>query len=140
MELTPTKAPPTRLPPPLHPGTKLPKINTVKVRENVINVSRDRARKLGQDVTIEAQDIFDALSKTYPCAWDGSNIIVLGEVRIEPPYTTEKVTAESSRGPEPSGGKSIGDTVERVKKVLEGERKKMNAAGKKDDKSAPVKK
>ena len=65
MELTPTKAPPTRLPPPLHPGTKLPKINTVKVRENVINVSRDRARKLGQDVTIEAQDIFDALSKTY---------------------------------------------------------------------------
>jgi hypothetical protein len=115
---------PTRLPEPLNIDSRLPKINAAKVRENAANAARERSRKLGQDVTIEAQDIFDALSKTYPCAWDNSSIVILGEVRIEPPYTVEKVMPEPGR-PVEVGGKGIDSTVERVKKVLEGERKKM---------------
>jgi hypothetical protein len=118
----------TRLPEPLNADSRLPKINAAKIRESADHTARDRIHKLGTDVTIEAQDIFDALSKTYPCKWDGSSIIILGEVRIEAPYTTDKVRAETGGRPsDASGGKPIESTVERVKKVLEGERRKMKS-------------
>ena len=34
-----------------------------------------------------AQKLFDALAKGCTCAWRGRNIVVFGEVVIEPPYT-----------------------------------------------------
>eukprot|EP00668_Euglena_longa_P028854 GGOE01036183.1.p1 GENE.GGOE01036183.1~~GGOE01036183.1.p1 ORF type:complete len:210 (-),score=2.50 GGOE01036183.1:190-768(-) len=131
-ELTLLDTEPTRLPEPLNADSKLPKINAAKVKENATTAARERAKKMGQDVTIEAQDIFDAMSKTYPCTWDNASIVVLGEVRIEPPYTVDKVQPEPGRSSD-TGGKGIESTVERVKKVLQGERSKMKtpAASKK---------
>jgi len=126
-EITGLDTEPTRLPEPLNVDSRLPKINAVKIRENASNAARERGRRLGQDVTIEAQDLFDAMSRTYPCHWDNTSIVVLGEVRIDPPYTVEKVIPEAGR-PAEVGGKGIDSTVERVKKVLEGERRKMKSS------------
>mmetsp|Transcript_5596 Transcript_5596/g.16971 ORF Transcript_5596/g.16971 Transcript_5596/m.16971 type:complete len:175 (-) Transcript_5596:189-713(-) len=43
-------------------------------------------RKVGIGVTPRAQAIFDKLSNTMECAWDGQSIVVLGEVVLSPPY------------------------------------------------------
>eukprot|EP01012_Entosiphon_sulcatum_P019725 TRINITY_DN2464_c0_g1_i2.p2 TRINITY_DN2464_c0_g1~~TRINITY_DN2464_c0_g1_i2.p2 ORF type:complete len:185 (-),score=48.05 TRINITY_DN2464_c0_g1_i2:354-908(-) len=107
------------LPYPLSQGVDLPRLNPKVIRENADANAKERALKLGHDVTIEAQDIFDALSKTYPCSWDQQTIVVLGETRIDPPYVAESVHAEPGKSvPEP--------TLERVRKVLAGERKRLN--------------
>ena len=38
------------------------------------------ASRLGVGVTAQGQALFDTLSKTLPCRWRGTSIIVLGEV------------------------------------------------------------
>mmetsp|Transcript_46281 Transcript_46281/g.119302 ORF Transcript_46281/g.119302 Transcript_46281/m.119302 type:complete len:181 (+) Transcript_46281:153-695(+) len=70
---------------------------------------RNESKEIGQDVSHEAQILFDALAKTYPCAWQGQSILVLGEVKVNPPYTSECVTAL------PSASESA---IAQVKKVV----------------------
>nr|CAG8434830.1 12802_t:CDS:2 [Entrophospora candida] len=71
--------------------------------------------RIGVGVTQEAQDIFDALSKTLPCRWADEKIVVLDEVIINPPYDLENCKASSSA----SG------SLARVRKVLEGEKRRL---------------
>lgn len=40
------------------------------------------AAKTGVGVSSEAQQVFDALSKTMPCQWKQQNIVILNEVRL----------------------------------------------------------
>ncbi|KAK5575426.1 hypothetical protein RB653_006559 [Dictyostelium firmibasis] len=95
----------------------LPSLNVqliIKKQDEVIRKATQKAMKIGVGVTPEAQEIFNSISKTLPCDWSGENIIVLNEVKISSPYNIENCT-----GPENS------KSIERVKKVLEAERKKL---------------
>ncbi|KAG7395109.1 protein with role in RNA processing [Phytophthora boehmeriae] len=73
---------------------------------------------IGQGVSAEAQTIFDALNKTMPCKWEGSNIRVMGEVVIKPPYHPQNCVSANAQ------------VLSRVKKVLEGEKSKLKKAKK----------
>ena len=74
----------------------------------------ERKQKLGYGVTKEAQNIFDALSKTLPCKWRRNEIVVMESVIVPPPYTTVA-----------PGGNGDKFSRERVQKVLTGEWNKM---------------
>ena len=52
-----------------------------------------------------------------PCAWDGEAIVVLGEVRIPPPYT-----------PEACQGNAGSTALQRVQKVLAGITQRLKPA------------
>jgi len=96
-------------------------INIQKIRskeDSSLHALRDEASRIGVGVTKEAQEIFDALAKTLPCHWNQDTIIVLEEVKISKPYDLESVAGEDAT------------IVDRVKKVLEGERKRLQKSNK----------
>ncbi|KAH8696249.1 anticodon-binding domain-containing protein [Talaromyces proteolyticus] len=70
----------------------------------------------GKGVTREAQDIFDAFSRTMPARWDGTSIVIADAVVISKPYRVDDCKALVA-------GDSAALT--RVRKVLEMERKKI---------------
>lgn len=89
-------------------------MDKVQVRErNAVRALEKQLSSIGIGVTAEAQDIFNALSKTYPCHWDKKNIVVMDEVVITPPYK-----------PVNCSGSNEG-ALERLKIVLNAERKKL---------------
>ncbi|KAJ0095030.1 hypothetical protein Patl1_16212 [Pistacia atlantica] len=91
-------------------------INALQAREELaVRQAEADAVRLGVGVTSEAQNIFDALSKTLPVRWDKTVIVVMNEVRVSSPYLPESV----------SGGTAAAN--DRVKKVLEFERKRLQA-------------
>ncbi|ORY85398.1 anticodon-binding domain-domain-containing protein [Leucosporidium creatinivorum] len=89
---------------------------SARVEKAVLEDQKARAR-VGQGVSDEAQALFDALGRTLPVRWAGKNIVVMDEVMIAEPYGVGDV----------KGGKGAGGYVERVKKVLEGERQRRAA-------------
>ena len=78
-----------------------------------LETAKNAIKKLGKGVSHEAQEIFDALNKTMPCEWEHKNILVLGEVLVKPPYSQDSCFSENEAG------------LTRVKKVLEGEKRKL---------------
>ncbi|KAL4955519.1 anticodon-binding domain-containing protein [Aspergillus filifer] len=99
--------------PPLHALN----IRALKNREAsaVAKMQEGEARR-GKGVTREAQDLFDAFSRTMPTRWDGASIIVTDTVIIAPPYRVDDCRPVNQN-----------DTaaLARVRKVLEMERKKI---------------
>lgn len=46
---------------------------------------------LGAGVTATAQATFDTLHKTLPCKWDRDIIVILGTVKLAPPYNSKSI-------------------------------------------------
>ncbi|XP_058115461.1 uncharacterized protein LOC131258270 isoform X2 [Magnolia sinica] len=91
-------------------------LTTLQSREeSAIRQAEMEAERIGVGVTSEAQNIFDALSKTLPVRWEKTVIVVMNEVRVSSPYFPENV----------SGGTPAAN--DRVKKVLELERKRLHS-------------
>lgn len=66
----------------------------------------------------EGQKIFDKLLKACnEVSWKGESIIVLGEIRVDPPYTSEDCTLLMGEGHGGSGGLG-GFSLERVKNIV----------------------
>lgn len=62
----------------------------LKQREaKAVGEALDREARRGKGVTREAQDIFDAFSRTMPAHWHGQNIVVAETVTIAPPYRVD---------------------------------------------------
>ncbi|RDY12497.1 Protein LSM12-like protein, partial [Mucuna pruriens] len=103
---------------PLDPNNCYLDLTALQAREEVaIRQAEADAERIGVGVTSEAQGIFDALSKTLPVRWDKTVIVVMNEVRVSSPYHPESVV----------GGTPAAN--ERVKKVLEFERKRLQLRG-----------
>ena len=66
------------------------------------------------DVSAEAQGLFDRLRNIFPCKWSGKDMIIFDNIKISPPYDNPKAI----------GGNN--DGLDRISKVLEGERRKLN--------------
>ncbi|KAK3155243.1 hypothetical protein QOZ80_2BG0200730 [Eleusine coracana subsp. coracana] len=101
---------------PLDPAGCVLDLAAIHAREEAaLRQAEMEAERIGVGVTPEAQSIFDALSKTLPVQWDKTDIVVMKEVRVRSPYLPENV----------SGGTSAAN--ERVKKVVDFERKRLQA-------------
>ncbi|KAJ1895969.1 hypothetical protein LPJ66_004270 [Kickxella alabastrina] len=102
----------------------LPEVRPVAIgviearKQRSISQARERAARIGVGVSDVAQSIFEALSRTLPCRWSQNKIVVLDEVVIESPYGVENCRELAS------GSFSL----QRVKKVLQGELNRIAAA------------
>ncbi|KAF9888079.1 hypothetical protein FE257_009344 [Aspergillus nanangensis] len=69
------------------PAVQALDLRALKTREAdaIARLQEGEARR-GKGVTREAQDIFDAISRTMPVRWDGPNIVVADAVAISAPY------------------------------------------------------
>ncbi|MCJ1450860.1 hypothetical protein MMC28_001194 [Mycoblastus sanguinarius] len=104
----------TAPPPPLAPISP----SFVQARAaNALARAHEKASKVNRTVPKEAQEIFDALSRTLPTRWEGKDFVVMDQIIVKGPgYRAEDCKA----------GKDAGkDSLGRVRKVLENERKKL---------------
>ncbi|CAN6627668.1 hypothetical protein TRVA0_011S01794 [Trichomonascus vanleenenianus] len=62
-----------------------------------VKVAREAIRTTGVGVSPEGQMVFNAVNKTLPSEWDGKSIIVVDEIRIDPPYVPETCSVGGSK-------------------------------------------
>lgn len=88
-------------------------IRALKNREAAaVAALQEREMQRGKGVTKEAQDLFDAFSRTMPARWDGTSIVVADTVVINKPYRVDDCR---SLMPEEDGGSGA---LARVRKVV----------------------
>ena len=70
---------------------------------------KEAAKRKNKSAGKEAQDLFDALSRTLPTRWDGVSIVVMDSVVVSSPY----------RGEDCKAGNGVpAHTLNRVRKVV----------------------
>ncbi|EER00789.1 conserved hypothetical protein [Perkinsus marinus ATCC 50983] len=109
------------LKPPTATDSPLPHIDLKALQAQMTDAEhnfQDTRERYGVGVTQLAQTVFDLMSKTMPCRWDGQDILCY-TVRIKSPYQAANCTGPNS------------SELDRVKKVLELERFKMEKEEKK---------
>lgn len=97
---------------PGRPVAPLPTVDAQRCKDRevkALQAAQAEAAKTGVGVSNEAQQVFDALSKTMPCQWKQQNIVILNEVELSPPYGLDNCSTEHSHNV---------TTLERVKKVV----------------------
>lgn len=118
----------------LGPFTSLyPPINPISLplvldREKAaVKAESERYATRGVGVTKEAQDVFDALNRTMQCRWQGKTIVVVDAmVAVEEPYTPESCRSLGAAQPGTGGAQGGERALGRVRKVLEGERRRLD--------------
>lgn len=101
-----------------NPAPRHINLDALSAREQkILSEAQEKIRRMNPRAPGSGQKIFMALSKTLPCVWDKNDIIVLDEVRIKPLYKIETCEALLPTSQQ---------TLERVKKVLSSERKKLS--------------
>ena len=109
----------------------LPAIDMGRLRERehkAVAQHAERLRQIGNGVTAEAQQIFDWLSKTLPCVWQGASIVVMDVVVITPPYAdADAKLIEGGGGASGGGDIQRENALARVRKVLAAEKAKARA-------------
>eukprot|EP01135_Chromosphaera_perkinsii_P011379 Nk52_evm24s2391 gene=Nk52_evmTU24s2391 len=92
-------------------------IGKVRHRESqAIKQATANQLRMGVGVSDYAQLTYDLLNKTLPCRWKKDKIIVMDEVIVSAPYGMDNIHGKDQI------------SVNRVRKVLEGERKRYESA------------
>ncbi|KAK4691285.1 protein LSM12, partial [Lecanoromycetidae sp. Uapishka_2] len=98
----------------------LPSISTeaIMARANAaLAKEKEKAAKLNANVPKEAQDLFVAIGRQLPTRWNGNDIVVMDQVIMKGPgYGSGDCRAAKNAAP---------GTLERVRKVVDNERKKL---------------
>lgn len=85
----------------------LPSVDLQRIRSKettLIHSLQEEASFIGVGVSREAQELFNALRKMYPCKWQEKTIVIAEELSIPPPYDNVQ------------GGNPV--MAERVRKVV----------------------
>lgn len=89
-----------------------------KHEQRALETAEKNITALNSSVSSVIQTLFDRINFIYPSEWQGNTMVVLNEFIISPPY--ERVALR------PGGNSESVAGLERLVKVLEGERKKLN--------------
>jgi len=95
----------------------LPRVSKKALEEReqrAIKLAKESLRHINQRASPEGQKVFDTLLRAcHDVVWKGDAILVLGEIRVDPPYTAERC----SRVREGLAGFDE-DGLERIKKIV----------------------
>ncbi|KAF1916335.1 anticodon-binding domain-containing protein [Ampelomyces quisqualis] len=65
--------------------------------EQTIREMKKKDAQKGKGVSKEAQELFDAISRTLPTRWADTSIVVNDAVLIQPPYTLDSIKAPADK-------------------------------------------
>lgn len=104
------------------PDMPLPKLDSAKAEaretRNVQRLAKQSAN-INEAVSLEAQNVFDGLSRTMECAWDGERILVRASgVAIDAPYKPDDATLVDGAGGDPRALERIRLMLARTREAL----------------------
>mmetsp|Transcript_11332 Transcript_11332/g.17317 ORF Transcript_11332/g.17317 Transcript_11332/m.17317 type:complete len:208 (+) Transcript_11332:215-838(+) len=104
-------------------AASLPNVSRRMVEERekrAIKLMEESFRHVNQQASPEGQKIFDKLLKACnEVSWKGESIIVLGEIRVDPPYTSNDCTLLMGVVGKGGGSGGLGGhSLERVKNIV----------------------